>query len=696
MTALDRAFIKAYAARLSPSSPLPAVPAHEPAVAAPAVAAPAALLRASETADPSVSPPESVLALLESEPAAQETVAAAEAIDGDAEVLAPVAEFQGLRLAVVDGESDHDEVTAAEPPQAVHQEVSPASKPAKRTRGRTSKTAAPKPDASKPETAKTDTAKPRRKTSAPARRMPAGPAAADGEPAKPPRPRRARTKHQESPAAAPALALAETTMPVVGLPADVAAPAEISYELLVPAQHPIAESAALCEPAVPCVAEQEPTAAAPTAPVVVELEAAEPKVLAAEAVEPARPEPTSFDQAAAHESAPGAADEPAREAPAAHPRTEVHYVEYLAAEHVACECIVAEPVTLEQVTVQQVPPDVLPQLLSLIEQSSRRTPCAVAGAGETAAAAECPPQSEATSAAAESTVDGLSEPIAPAEPIIAAEPARATTEAPEHCHAPEQETADSSAVERLPLSAFVRPDALLDDFRPHLEVDQFVWPSAVRAILDRGGQGIASFGAQLLTLAGLGEKVLVITGGCRGEGRTSVTLAMARTVAEAGGRVVVVDADVERPELAHSLRVAPEFGWDHVLHGELPLEDVLITSLGDRLAIVPWHQSLTGGVPAFHPLRASVSLGLLREHYDLVLVDGGPLLGGARPDPLASLLRAARFDGGYLIRDCRPQAAGALATAVRIARAAGLRVLGAIENFSTPDQAAEPPQRLAA
>lgn len=290
--------------------------------------------------------------------------------------------------------------------------------------------------------------------------------------------------------------------------------------------------------------------------------------------------------------------------------------------------------------------------------------------------------------------EAVAQPPQTSAPVAASEPLAASHAAPapvEISHADKH-----TANERLPLSAFVREVVPEDEFRPHLEVEHFLWPSAVRAILERGGPDTASFATQLLARAQAGEKVLAITGGGRGEGRTSVALGLARTIAAAGGRVVLVDADFERPDLARSLGVAPEFGWDHVLQGELPLDDVLITSLGDHLAMVPWHQRLAGSVLPFHPLRANVSLGLLREHYDLVLVDGGPLAGGQRPAGLASLVHAARFDGCYLIHDCRPQAASSLAAAVRAARSAGLRVCGAIENFSLPTQGRESPQRLAA
>jgi Mrp family chromosome partitioning ATPase len=235
--------------------------------------------------------------------------------------------------------------------------------------------------------------------------------------------------------------------------------------------------------------------------------------------------------------------------------------------------------------------------------------------------------------------------------------------------------------ERRPLSAFAAPPSVEDAFRPHLEVDNFIWPAAVSTLLERAGQGLTSFAAQLTAQAAAGEKVLALSGPRRKGGFTTVALAIARQVAACGGRAVIVDADFEKPDVARCLGIAASAGWEQVLRGELPLEDVLITSLQDRVAIVPCQppSAATSSAP-FDPLRANLSLGMLRDHYDVVLVDGGPLI--AADSGLASLVRAARFDGCYLVRDARPQAAGAMTDAVRVARELGLRIFGAVENFS--------------
>ncbi len=237
-------------------------------------------------------------------------------------------------------------------------------------------------------------------------------------------------------------------------------------------------------------------------------------------------------------------------------------------------------------------------------------------------------------------------PIAPpgsmAEPsAVAAPPTAADISAAEPLASASAKA--GARTERRPLSDFVRQLPVEDAFHPHLEVDYFLWPTAVDALVARSGPALGNFATQLTAQASAGEKVLALSGGGRGEGRTSVMLAVARQIAQRGGRVVIVDADFEKPDLARYVGLAPVFGWDDVLQGELSLEEVLITSLRDRVAIVPWHQRLPPGVLPFHPLRASISLGMLRDHYDLVLVDGGPLLADRKPNGLASLVQAVAF-----------------------------------------------------
>ena len=254
-----------------------------------------------------------------------------------------------------------------------------------------------------------------------------------------------------------------------------------------------------------------------------------------------------------------------------------------------------------------------------------------------------------------------------------------------HDSLPASDTSDTidllGETDLRPLSTFTAHLHVQDAFQPHLEIEQFLWPLAVTGLTDRSGLALTNFATQLTTQAAAGEKVLVLTGGRREQGRTTIAATVARQVAACGGRPVIVDADCAKPDLARKLGVAADFGWDHVLRGELALDEVLITSLHDRVAIVPWVDPYVGAESLFHPVRAGVHLTMLREHYDLVLIDVGPLT-EATSMHLAALTQATRLDGCYVIGEGRPGGAAPLADAVRLARGLGLRVFGQLENYS--------------
>ena len=147
-------------------------------------------------------------------------------------------------------------------------------------------------------------------------------------------------------------------------------------------------------------------------------------------------------------------------------------------------------------------------------------------------------------------------------------------------------------------------------------------------------------------------------------------LCAARRLAARGLKVVMVDADFDHPKLARRLGLLPEAGWEEVLAGGLPLAEVLIESLEDRVALLPLPGPLSteSGLP-----DPAASLDLLRRHYDLVLVDLGEV--GAEA--------AARnwIDAVVLVHDVRSTPRAELVRATRRLQAAGQVELGVAENF---------------
>lgn len=114
-------------------------------------------------------------------------------------------------------------------------------------------------------------------------------------------------------------------------------------------------------------------------------------------------------------------------------------------------------------------------------------------------------------------------------------------------------------------------------------------------------------------------------------GTTSVLLNLAITLArESAPRVLVVDANLERPAIAGKFALNPEVqGLAEVLAQKIPLAWAVQASTIPNLQILPAGHA-TASAAASLPQDMPKLIDQLRQWYDWVLVDGG--VWGATPD----------------------------------------------------------------
>ena len=121
---------------------------------------------------------------------------------------------------------------------------------------------------------------------------------------------------------------------------------------------------------------------------------------------------------------------------------------------------------------------------------------------------------------------------------------------------------------------------------------------------------------------------LVVTSSIAKEGKSEVCANLAATMAQAGKRVLLVDADLRSPSQHHLWGVLNTLGLSHVLVGEGKLEDALI-DVTNNLTL------LTAGVIPPNPLalldseRMAGIVNSLSQQYDYVIFDTPPLAGAA-------------------------------------------------------------------
>jgi len=129
---------------------------------------------------------------------------------------------------------------------------------------------------------------------------------------------------------------------------------------------------------------------------------------------------------------------------------------------------------------------------------------------------------------------------------------------------------------------------------------------------------------QMADVAGR-PKVVLVTSALPEEGKTFFSVALARSVARAGGRSLLVDCDLRRPGIAATLGIAPQQGVGALVAGQGVAELVqrdeatqldVITAAGAREHV----QTIVSS----DALRALVTEA--RAHYDIIVLDSPPVL----------------------------------------------------------------------
>ena len=177
-------------------------------------------------------------------------------------------------------------------------------------------------------------------------------------------------------------------------------------------------------------------------------------------------------------------------------------------------------------------------------------------------------------------------------------------------------------------------------------------------------------------------RTLLVTSAAPGEGKTVTSANLAVVFAQAGRKVVLVDADLRKPRVHTMFNLGNARGLTTMLRGDAVRLEVLSQATEeDNLRVLT-----TGPLPpnpaellGSHRMQAVV--GLLTESADLVIFDSPPLQ--AVSD---SALLSSSADGTLLVVDAGRSRGRAVRSAAEILTRAGANVLGVVLN-RTPAKA---------
>jgi succinoglycan biosynthesis transport protein ExoP len=141
-----------------------------------------------------------------------------------------------------------------------------------------------------------------------------------------------------------------------------------------------------------------------------------------------------------------------------------------------------------------------------------------------------------------------------------------------------------------------------------------------------------------------GHSIIVVTAASPREGKTTVTVNLAISLAQIGKKVCLIDADTVKPSIGNGLGLKPAYGYSDLLRGDTTLDEVMLTDLIPGLSVIPGVARSSDDTE----LTGNGSFkGLVKElhgyGFDYIILDAPPLL------PLADALNVAEHIDGYLL-----------------------------------------------
>ncbi|MFW6124893.1 MAG: tyrosine-protein kinase family protein [Pirellulales bacterium] len=170
---------------------------------------------------------------------------------------------------------------------------------------------------------------------------------------------------------------------------------------------------------------------------------------------------------------------------------------------------------------------------------------------------------------------------------------------------------------------------------------------------------------------------LLVTSCYRREGRTTISLCLARALARRGdARVVLMDGDFANPQLAKQLGLEAEPSFEDVLAGRAEPRDVAVKSLWDHVSVLLLRGPVEGREELLETDRLQRAMAEVQRSYDLVVIDGAPIF--SSPNPLLAL---ADVDTALIVARHGQTPERSIQQAARRLEEADVELLGVVRNF---------------
>ena len=164
-----------------------------------------------------------------------------------------------------------------------------------------------------------------------------------------------------------------------------------------------------------------------------------------------------------------------------------------------------------------------------------------------------------------------------------------------------------------------------------------------------------------------------VTSASSGDGKTSLSLALGLSFAASGSRTLLIDADLVGGGLTSRLGNSHPRGIVDALAGASLEECVQPTDVTD-LSLLPLGVAQAHHAGSFSPPAVRRLLNEVRKHYEVIVIDTGPIMGSIEATPLAASV------DGVVLTVARGQSRPLVERAIAHLKSVGAHVSGVVFN----------------
>ncbi len=183
-----------------------------------------------------------------------------------------------------------------------------------------------------------------------------------------------------------------------------------------------------------------------------------------------------------------------------------------------------------------------------------------------------------------------------------------------------------------------------------------------------------------ISFSGKGIKSILFTSSVPNEGKSTVVMDLARSMADSKKAVLIVDTDMRKSVLVGRLRAQVEsggtiYGLSHYLSGQVSLDNIVYATTIPRVFIIFAGHEVPNPTELLESKEFAELIKFGEENFDYVLVDTPPT--GAAID---AAVVGKNVDGAVVVAAQNATSSRAIINTKRTLEDSGVRILGAVLN----------------